>query len=218
MKPIYPSRRMVVAILNGRKTSMRVEIKHYGQSPLTCGKDRFHKLHNGLNNDKKNLWAGFYCDNDVHCSENGEQNIEAIYYKSPYKPGEILYIVEPMSRISLEEEFNEESSDDRRTLFEMSRKESARIYLRIKRVSVERLQDITVEQARAEGVADPYDYQLPSWYDERHDLLNCYERAAFAGFWDSELKYKERSTFGWNANPWVWVFEFERISKVEACK
>lgn len=39
---------------------------------------------------------------------------------------------------------------------------------------------------------------------------------AFAGLWDRTVKPADLPLYGWEANPWVFVIEFERISKDEA--
>lgn len=74
-------------------------------------------------------------------------------------------------------------------------KEAARIFLRVTDVRVERLKDITTTQAMDEGFTD--------WND-------------FVKLWDSTIKPEYLPTYGWEANPWVWAIEFERISKEEA--
>ncbi|HBR1193070.1 MULTISPECIES: hypothetical protein [Klebsiella] len=83
---------------------------------------------------------------------------------------------------------------------------ASRILLEITDVRVERLNAISEEDARAEGIIDG-------------GCLNCGEPEpcgcanpdpdatdAFAYLWQSI--YGQES---WNANPWVWVIEFERV-------
>lgn len=67
-------------------------------------------------------------------------------------------------------------------------KKAARIFLKVKSVRAERLQEITDADAKAEGVAD---------------------RKAFAVLWDTTIKKADREVCGWAANPWVWVVEYE---------
>lgn len=38
----------------------------------------------------------------------------------------------------------------------------------------------------------------------------------FPETWDSTIKPKDLAIYGWDSNPYVWVIEFERISKEEA--
>lgn len=42
---------------------------------------------------------------------------------------------------------------------------------------------------------------------------NEYMKQSMKGFWDS---LNAKRGYGWDTNPWVWVVEFERISKAEA--
>lgn len=79
----------------------------------------------------------------------------------------------------------------------MFRKHS-RILLEITDVRVERLQDITYEQAMAEGI-DAH----PSGFFGN----GCVTAAgAFHELWESI-----NGAGSWDANPWVWVVEFKRI-------
>lgn len=38
----------------------------------------------------------------------------------------------------------------------------------------------------------------------------------FAWLWESTIKKSDLDRYGWDANPWVWVIEFERCEKPEA--
>ena len=77
-------------------------------------------------------------------------------------------------------------------------KEAARIWLKVKNVRVERLQDITKEQAEKEGCND-----------------NTSVALGFADLWNSTIKKSDIDRCGWDASPWVWVIEFERCEKPE---
>lgn len=109
-------------------------------------------------------------------------------------------------------------------------KEAARIWLNVTDVRVERLQDITEEQAKAEGIrgyskdGNLYKYAVNDdwWIDyhikHRKSLFGTWwqdmprnAKDAFSYLWNSTIKKSDLDTYGWDANPWVWVIEFERI-------
>lgn len=93
------------------------------------------------------------------------------------------------------------------------RREHARLFLRVKAVRVERVQDISEADAIAEGAtpieADgALDAESRALIDlDELDPLRPY-RNGFAVLWDS---LNERRGYGWLVNPWVWVYEFERV-------
>ena len=80
---------------------------------------------------------------------------------------------------------------------------AARTWLEITDVKVERLQDISEEDARAEGVEETGCWQHP--HESDHTCI-CY-RDGYRKLWDSINKKKHP----WESNPWVWVLEFKLI-------
>ncbi|WP_339492447.1 hypothetical protein [Pseudomonas rhizophila] len=93
---------------------------------------------------------------------------------------------------------------------------SSRILLEITDVRVERLQDISEEQAKAEGIVGvafrPDDgWPICTGYmvgpDDGKSQLQTTAVGAFAGLWSS-INGQEN----WDANPWVWVVEFKRVT------
>ena len=82
-------------------------------------------------------------------------------------------------------------------------KEAARIWLKVTDVRVERLQEITEVQAKAEGC--------------NSGLLigACTARGQFEDLWNSTIKKPDLNRYGWSANPYVWIIEFERCEKPE---
>jgi len=85
------------------------------------------------------------------------------------------------------------------------RRKFSRITLEITGVRVERLNDISENDARAEGVqplrGGYWRHYQPEW--TQHQLS---ARGSFATLWKSI--YGEES---WQASPWVWVIEFKRV-------
>lgn len=67
----------------------------------------------------------------------------------------------------------------------------------------------TEEQIDAEGCKE-YGYSVKT--GELMPSSPTYFRIV----WDSTIKPADRTIYGWDANPWVWVIEFERIRKEEA--
>lgn len=74
---------------------------------------------------------------------------------------------------------------------------AARIWLEVKDVRIERLQDIDDNGILAEGLE-----------------IGCY----FEDLWDSVIKKSDIKKYGWDVNPWVWVIEFERREKPKSEK
>lgn len=90
-------------------------------------------------------------------------------------------------------------------------KEAARIFLKVTDVRVERLQDITDEQIIKEGISretvDHYIAQFP----ETVEFVHAAHLLPYSELWNSTIKKSALPLYGWDANPWVWVIEFERI-------
>ena len=214
-KPILFNTDMVRAILDGKKTVTRRIVKN---NPEECTS----KVVNGvckICDDK----GGFYLPDDY------------VKARSPYQVGDVLYVRETwgISNFDIDEQavyivykagdekencqkivlpkdkfehlYNNysESEPDWHPSIHMP-KEAARIFLRVTNVRVERLQDITPEQIDTEGCKE-YAYNAktgellpskPTWFKIK---------------WDSTIKKSDIDKYGWTANPYVWVIEFERI-------
>lgn len=87
-------------------------------------------------------------------------------------------------------------------------REAARSFVRVTDVRVERLQEITEDGAMAESALPLTTPNIPG---KGRTFIQ-----GFGELWNSAIKPKDRTLYGWDANPWVWVVEFERISREEA--
>lgn len=73
---------------------------------------------------------------------------------------------------------------------------ASRITLEIVNIRVQRLQDVTDDDAEAEGV------------DTTNASICGYCKKRFEKLWDS---INAKRGYSWKSNPWVWVIEFKRI-------
>lgn len=109
---------------------------------------------------------------------------------------------------------------------------ASRITLEIEAVRVERLQDISEEDAQLEGIETVHCENFGAWRnyafktshtragvavnDEHHRIVG-YKSAvrSFRSLWDS---INDNSGFGWDTNPWVWVIQFKRVDGVASAE
>ncbi len=98
-------------------------------------------------------------------------------------------------------------------------KEAARIWLKVTDVRVERLQDITpVDGQKAKSVGNFLNMisdTVQKNYGTEETRVNGIAKDAICLAWESTIKKSDLDRYGWDANPWVWVIEFERCEKPE---
>ena len=142
----------------------------------------------------------------------------------PYVRGDILYVRETWGFDKNNWIYKADFSDtDLEKIKSITRwrpsihmpKEAARIFLRVTDVRAERLQEITDDGARKEGIGEFFVGMGESGFAVSHDSKAFYESpiGAFVYLWDSTVTPEKREIYGWAANPWVWVIEFERCEK-----
>lgn len=86
---------------------------------------------------------------------------------------------------------------------------ASRILLEVVSVRVERLQDISEEDAKAEGIEPHEVRQFAIFGLSKAERAAVYRDAAvgpYQGLWE-----QINGAGSWDANPWVWVVEFKRV-------
>lgn len=236
IKPILFNTEMVRAILDGRKTVTRRCVKYkYSNTEMKMHIDKYGTRLIEIQKDVEGETFGKNPDGSTW-----RKLLGYVEPKPPYKTGDILYVREtwhiiPCIECGLDEygccyskkvEYEDGNSitegcfvfkkdypcKDKinwRPSIHMP-KEAARIFLKVKDVRVERLQDITEEQAKAEGA---------NWKNGKNvGFEEKMRRSAvdrFAEIWNSTIKKTDIDRYGWDASPWVWVIEFEQCEKPE---
>lgn len=197
IKPILFNTEMVRAILDGRKTCTRRLIKPQWKECPTCK-----YVHNEYIYDKM--------AENVYCARCGYSLVTE--RRSPYQQGDILYVRETWCKGSYgnEKEKYYYKADDNNFFCTWHPsihmpKEAARIWLKVTDVRVERLQDITADSIRNEGLSS-----LAVHCGDMEIALKEWEN-----LWNSTIRKSDLERYGWEANPWVWVIEFERCEKPE---
>lgn len=102
-------------------------------------------------------------------------------------------------------------------------REAARTFLRVVDVRLEKLRSISDEGCAAEGILVwTKDGKLSKYCpaDSEGDYPACgwqecpkTPQLAMQHVWDKPLKGRDLALYGWDANPWVWVYAFEKVSR-----
>jgi len=186
--PILFSTPMVQAILDGRKTQTRRVVK---------GKECWPKCPYGQPGDV--LWVRESIAPTFGEYLHKETNLPFIY------KADVKGLTESEEK-SLMKEFGFKYKPS----IHMT-KAACRIFLQVKDVRVERLQDISEYDAIAEGVKHWYSFLYAE--NRYQDYLNSTSswRSSISSF--QSLWASINGLESWDANPQVWVIEFERIEK-----
>lgn len=207
IKPILFNTEMVRAILDGRKTCTRRVAKNVP--------DHTHRIEPVYENGRFQFDC-FYSSYVAALDADADFCMPCL---PPYQLGDILYVRETWCKGSWGNEkeryYYKADDNDFHCVWHPSihmPKEAARIWLKVTDVRAERLQEcgegwcIDIEK---EGIVTPQDPILYISDDAFHDAL----RMEFQKIWDSTIKKSDIGRYGWDANPWVWVIEFERCEK-----
>lgn len=191
IKPILFNTEMVRASLDGRKSCTR-RINKDANDYVVPDMDFY-------DSDKRTYAVHNYADKE-HTDK-----LSIAERTCPICPSDILYVRESYSELSFGYVYKAdgENIDHLGNVIKWHPsihmpKEAARIWLKVTDVRVERLQDMTDDDAEAEGC---FDYTSTA--------------LGFPDVWDSTIKKSDLDRYGWDANPWVWVIEFERCEKPE---
>lgn len=143
-------------------------------------------------------------------------------YKPPYQPGDILYVRETWSEWtdgyiykawnSPFPQVGKSSVMKWKPSIHMP-KEAARIWLKVTNVRVERLQKMTDEDCEKEGLENACKKCESHLFNCDICMNNDGIKEEFKELWDSTIKKADIDKYGWSANPWVWVIEFERCEE-----
>ena len=225
-KPILFNTEMVRALLDGRKSCTRRIVKPQPQGKLCyrlAGSDYGTWGYPSKTAREMNM-NNFWLPEDITDEELNRR------WNPPYHADDILYVRETWKKAPNGYYYYEDwQRDDIEDITKWKPsihmpKEAARIWLKVKNVRIERLQEMKPVDVIKEGA-----------YPDCWDCLNTYEESGsqccygteeqcsqcdgvmmeWEKLWNSTIKKTDIDRYGWNANPWVWVIEFERCEKTQ---
>lgn len=210
IKPILFNTEMVRAILDGRKDATRRIVKGFIPDDAVWGYTAFTP-------------KGYISCRGTFADVYGEK-----FFKLPCESGDILYVRETWMDYAGLTMYKADCDIYRLDSLNFAGfvwhpsihmpKGAARIWLKVTDVRVERLHDITPKGAESEGVGNLFYDDIG--YGEKNygtevDPEYGIAKEQFAWLWESTIKKSDLDRYGWDANPYVWVIEFERCEKQE---
>ena len=212
-RPILFSAPMVRAILEGRKTQTRRIVK----PQPSVGEWHYDEVHGALlRHDAEGI---------IHCRHGVEsdQLLVRETFCTCYLGHESYQIIYAADRARRDFSIAAGSADDQLDWLERSMnvhgesgrpgihmpRWASRITLEVTQIRVERLQEISDDDAIAEGierVGAGYQRWHPDPGDIKHEGFTMKPQLSYMGLWESI-----NGPGSWDANPWVWVVEFQRI-------
>lgn len=216
--PILFNTEMVRANLDGRKSCTRRFVKGFVPDDAIWG------------------YTAFTPKGYISCRGTFADGYGEKFFKLPYQTGDILYVRETWSK-GLERYIYRADYSDTEKFYRNGKeiemkwhpsihmpKEAARIWLNVTDVRVERLQEMKPVDVIKEG-AYPDCWDCLNTYGEsgsqccygtEEQCSQCDEvMMEWEKLWNSTIKKSDIDRYGWDANPYVWVIEFERCEKSE---
>ncbi|MBA1294416.1 hypothetical protein G7025_13715 [Pseudomonas lurida] len=225
-RPILFSAPMVRAVLEGRKTVTRRPVKALGLqwledfTPEYVAEAANNLCPYGKPGDRLWVRETWYCNHSEVQKGPYLQPADMQDLDQAREDGDLVYAADGLNSY-------EQDQPTWRPSIHMPRWAS-RILLEITDVRVERLQDISDEQALAEGIIP-----VPKTTEGSHQFWRNYHlsgdgtfcvrtpKESFKSLWchvaggsfpKGEAAYKA-SPHSWDANPWVWVVEFKPVER-----
>jgi len=198
-KPMLFSTDMIRALLDGRKTQTRRIVK-----PQALINDNGILEPNGMT---ASMWR--------KVSRELPESFGANYF-SPYgQPGDLIWVRETFAIYQGHSDsvplYKTGTHDDLLKWIPSIHmpRWASRLTLKITDVRIERLQDISKEDAEAEGLKKwPHKGDFAWGYDGCSEDGHGSPTGAFHSLWNSIYPDDD-----WYSNPWVWVYSFEVIKK-----
>jgi hypothetical protein len=225
-RPLICQSESVIGILEGRKTQTRRVVKErvsisdhgMGHNPMVLHKGDWYRPVEwspyGQPGDRLWVRETFVLErDDLEVDEpiiptdrphfhhtGGENEFDSEYYLFPH------YRANDPAPDLMYEDMDEPGCKWQPSIF-MPRWAS-RITLEIVNIRVERVQDISEEDAISEGV-NPYDHIKKEIVSRDNEIIfsNAYQ-ASYQLLWNS---INAKRGYGWESNPWVWVIEFKKV-------